>query len=74
MAQPIIKRSRVQLEASESTPKAAEVTLLHAGEAAPEHGQKSVRLLEEAGRVLGIEFTCACGDVTAVELCYPGDR
>ncbi len=73
MSQPIIKRDRVQLHASPQPASAKSVSLLGgAGEGAP-HGQKAVRLLEEGGRVRAIEFTCACGEITAVELLYPGD-
>ncbi len=47
--------------------------LVHTHGAAEAAGQKSVQLLEEDGRVRAIEFTCSCGDVTAVELTYPGE-
>lgn len=73
MAQPIIKRQHVHLENRQSSNAASRVTLVQSAELAPEHGQKSVRLLEEAGRVHALEFTCSCGDVTAVELVYPGN-
>ena len=36
-------------------------------------GEKAVRLLEDQGRVIGLELTCSCGEVTAVELLYPDD-
>ncbi|MFT7670796.1 MAG: hypothetical protein ACI8X5_003509 [Planctomycetota bacterium] len=71
MSQPIIKRNRIQQNVDVGS-----VSLVQ--NAAGPHpsgqcgtGEKTVRLLEEAGRVLGIEFTCSCGDITAVELLYP---
>ena len=80
MSQPIIKRDRIHVQAArapepvEEVPKAPEVTLLQAADPAPCKGAKGVRLLEEAGQVRGIEFTCSCGEITAVELVYPGDQ
>ena len=69
MTQPIIKSARVQLTAGE-TRKVAPVRLAESADAcAP--GEKAVRLLEDQGRVIGIELTCSCGEVTAVELLYP---
>jgi len=74
MAQPIIKRQHVHLEDRQKSKAAPQVILVQNVEPAPEQGQKSVRLLEEAGRVHALEFTCSCGDVTAVELVYPGNE
>jgi hypothetical protein len=74
MAQPIIKRARVQLEGSQTSGQGPDVAIVRGAEPGSAHGQKAVRLLEESGRVQGIEFTCACGEVTAVELVYPGDN
>jgi len=71
MSQPIIKRSQVQFSASQGP--GGPVRLVHTEAAAHAQGQKSVRLLEENGRVQAIEFTCSCGSVTAVELTYPGE-
>lgn len=71
MSQPIIKRNRIRQGA-----EASSVSLLQnaAGSPGPDQcgpGEKAVRLLEEGGSVVGIEFTCSCGDMTAVELLYP---
>jgi hypothetical protein len=33
---------------------------------------KEVRLLQLDGRVRGLEVTCSCGEVTVVELEFPG--
>lgn len=74
MSQPIIKRSRVQLAPASEAGLAAPVSLVHTSNGAAGHGQKTVQLLEEDGRVRAIEFTCSCGSVTAVELQYPGDQ
>lgn len=71
MSQPIIKRSQVQFDSGPQG-SAGAVRLVHTHNAAESRGQKSVQLLEEDGRVLAIEFTCSCGEVTAVELTYPG--
>jgi hypothetical protein len=69
MTQPIIKRSRVQQTVGQPA-KATPVQLGgSASSCAP--GERQVRLVEEDGRVLGIEITCSCGEVTAVELQYP---
>ncbi len=73
MSQPIIKRARVQLRDAGGRPEEASVALVHGGACTP-HGEKAVRLLEEAGRVRAIEFTCACGDVTCVELAYADEN
>ncbi|MFT7485428.1 MAG: hypothetical protein ACI9F9_001278 [Candidatus Paceibacteria bacterium] len=71
MSQPIIKRSQVQL--GPGAGGGGPVRLVHSAPSSQVHGQKSVQLLEEDGRVRAIELTCSCGDVTAVELTYPGD-
>jgi hypothetical protein len=36
-----------------------------------EPNDKSVRLLEEGGRVHAIELICSCGDVSVIGLDYP---
>ena len=69
MTQPIIKRSRVQLTLGQ--PIRTTPAQLGAGPDACASGEKSVRLVEEEGRILGVEITCSCGEVTAVELLYP---
>lgn len=69
MTQSIIKSARVQVTAGQA-PKVAPVRLVE-GAAGCASGEKAVRLLEDQGRVIGIEFTCSCGEVTAVELLYP---
>lgn len=69
MTQPIIKRSRVQLTLGQ--PKKATPVQLGGAPGACAPGEKSVRLVEEDGRILGVEITCCCGEVTAVELMYP---
>jgi hypothetical protein len=72
MSQPIIKRDRVRVNARDRQKGTTRVCLIKTGEPTP-HGQKAVRLLEEGGRTHAIEFTCSCGEVTAVELTYPGE-
>jgi len=72
MSQPIIKRERIQVSTQAVRPESSETRLLQTHEARA-HGQKAVRLLEEGGRVRAIEFTCSCGEVTCVELAYPGE-
>jgi hypothetical protein len=74
MSQPIIKRSRVQVAESTSANAAAPVQLVHSPGHSNAHGQKTVRMLDEGGRVRAIELTCTCGDVTAIELIYPDDQ
>jgi len=73
MSQPIIKRERVKVRPRASQTDCAPVHLIQDGDPAPVHGQKAVRLLEEGGRVRVIEFTCSCGELTTVELSYPGE-
>ncbi len=74
MSQPIIKRSRVQFAEASAANEAAPVQLVHSPGHSNTDGQKTVRLLDESGRVRAIELTCTCGDVTAIELIYPDDQ
>ncbi len=74
MSQPIIKRSRVQFSETGAVQAAAPVQLVHSAGHLTGHGQKTVQLLDEGGRVRAIELTCTCGDVTAIELLYPDDQ
>ena len=48
----IIKRQRVTSEAPAPRP----------------HAQTSIRVLKSGGEVFAVEVTCACGEVTVVEL------
>jgi|GEM_PF-1646704 len=73
MAQPIIKRARVHFDPSEGERQrsAHDPRATQPGAAEPAQHGKLVRLLEEDGRVIGVELRCSCGEVTAVELEYP---
>jgi hypothetical protein len=61
----IIKRDRVQLD-PRAAPKGA------AGSCAGSV-PKSARLVELEGRVIGIEFTCGCGERSLLELDFDGE-
>ena len=74
MSQPIIKRARVQLAQAGPLSNSAPIQLVPSSGPVDNHGHKTVQLLEEAGRIHAIELTCTCGDVTAIELIYPGDE
>jgi len=56
----IIKRDRVQLDERRAEPPAALP-------GAPTH-QKSARLVRLEGRVVGVEFTCSCGERSLIEV------
>ena len=56
----IIKRNHVQVEDRRSEPPPAlPGTVTH---------EKSARLLRLEGRVVGIEFTCSCGERSLIEV------
>lgn len=61
----IIKRDRVVLNDSPAERKKRSVG------SAPTGGA-SARVIQEEGRVVGVEITCACGDKTLLELDYEG--
>lgn len=63
----IIKRDRVQLESVRRVPTA---TQLGSGQDASCAQEKSVRIVEVAGRAQAIELTCSCGERTVIELDY----
>lgn len=63
---PIYKRDRVELESQRHRGGA---THAHASDAAP---ARSARLIEIGGVVRAIEFTCACGERTVLELEFDG--
>ncbi len=71
MTNPIIKRNHVQITALPKEGLGSSVRPL--GGDQPCQGQKGVRLLNDGGDVRAIEFTCACGEVTVLELQYPED-
>jgi hypothetical protein len=72
MSQHIIKRRQVQLRGVSGRSQEASDSLTRGGTCAPS-GEKAVRLLQDDGRVHAIEFTCACGEVTCIELAYPDE-
>ena len=64
----VIKRHNVRIERGrEAMAATAEETPVE-----EEHAEKAVRLLEENGVVSALEVRCACGQVTVIELEYPG--
>ncbi|QDU69999.1 hypothetical protein [Engelhardtia mirabilis] len=56
----IIKRDRVQLDARRADPPAALP-------GSSKH-EKAARLVRLEGRVVGIEFTCSCGERSLIEV------
>jgi hypothetical protein len=71
MSLPIIKREHVQVSAAPAQAPLSVAKLLQGEGGELCAGEKGVRLLHEGEDVRAIEFTCACGDVTVVELQYP---
>jgi len=71
MTPTIIKRHRVR----DGAPAPAKVRSTPGAQSAAQPGasDKSVRLLEQDGRVYAIELTCSCGDVSVIELDYPDE-
>ena len=63
----IIKRHRVQL-ASENAARTTPQPAVHKSAHAP---SKKVELLEQDGEVRALEFKCACGEKTVIEIQYP---
>lgn len=62
----IIKKQFVHVDASEvDRPRTATP--------GRDHGSKTARLVRLEGRVVGLEFTCSCGQNTFVELEFDGD-
>lgn len=72
MTHPIIKRDQVSLRAAPKTQNHAETRVLSGSHDHPAPGEKGVRLLEEDGEVRAIELVCSCGEVTLIQLEYPG--
>ena len=63
----IIKRQRVQLESTSRIPTYSNpASARDTGCEQP----KSVRTVDVGGRIQAIELTCACGEVTVIELDY----
>ncbi len=63
----IIKRDRVIVNASPA-PQSKRVAGRGAGNAPA--GGSTARVIQEEGRVVAVEITCACGDKTLLELDY----
>lgn len=70
MTPSIIKHDRVRIDAGAPVAAFEPAPEPCAGRSVP----KGVRLLERDGRVHAIELTCACGDVSVVELDYGAPR
>lgn len=64
----IIKRQHVLLAGAEARAEKRAAAAPGAASAPGACGRKSVRFLEEDGVPRAIEFTCACGETTLVEL------
>lgn len=66
----LIKRDRVQLATGDvEGPRAARPG---GGRSGPHAGPKSARLVRLEGRVVGIEFTCSCGQASLIEIDFEG--
>ncbi|MEO0650274.1 MAG: hypothetical protein AAFZ65_06315 [Planctomycetota bacterium] len=67
----LIKRERVQLssDGGEAPTRARGGGPRHGAHAGP----KSARLVRLEGRVVGIEFTCSCGQSSLLEIDFDGD-
>ena len=63
----IIKREHVRLSA-------ADVESPRSLSRERQHQSKSARLVRLEGRVVGVEFTCSCGQTSLVELEFDGDE
>ena len=72
MTPPIIKRDQVSLSATPKTSAVTPARVLTDAQDRPAPGEKGVRLLQEDGEVRAIELVCSCGEVTLIELEYPG--
>ncbi len=62
----IIKRDRVRMNRAPATPAERRAA------AAAQGHQTSARVIQENGRVVAVELTCACGDKTLLELDHDG--
>jgi hypothetical protein len=68
----IIKSSNVRLDDSDPSGSPAPAVPNARPAAAAAAHEKRVELLRVAERVHALELTCSCGEVTVVELDYPG--
>jgi hypothetical protein len=71
MHQGIIKREHVRIDGDRASDAHTPSAL---APAKARCGKKSVVLVEHAGEVRALEFTCGCGEVTLIELLLEAEK